>query len=167
VGGGGGRARGARAGRLALQVAARPLAAEAKPAPALSAPEPSANAAPQADAEDAEASTPVEARAPADTGASSIEPPADAAGGCADAATPADREICATPALQALQRELRRAYAEALAAHRDRGLLRQRQLAWRDARNAVTDPARLAGLYEQRIAKLRAATAAARALQKS
>lgn len=81
---------------------------------------------------------------------------------CAAEPTPADREICSDPDLQRLQRELRQAYAEALEAHEDRGLLRQRQLAWRDARNTVAEPSRLAQLYEQRIRKLNSATAAAR-----
>ena len=64
--------------------------------------------------------------------------------------------------MRRLQRELRLAYAEALAAHRDKARLRERQLAWRDARNAIADPARLAVVYEQRIQKLKAATADAR-----
>ncbi|WP_334164357.1 hypothetical protein [Phenylobacterium sp.] len=81
---------------------------------------------------------------------------------CSSEPTPADRAICADPALQRLQRELRQAYAEALEAHADRSLLRQRQLVWRDARSGVDDPERLAGLYEQRIRKLVAATADAR-----
>lgn len=81
---------------------------------------------------------------------------------CASEPTPADRKICSDARLRGLQRELRRAYAEALQAHRDRSLLRERQLAWRDARDSVSDPTRLAMLYEQRIRKLNAATAAAR-----
>jgi uncharacterized protein YecT (DUF1311 family) len=81
---------------------------------------------------------------------------------CAAEPTPADREICGDPDLRRLQRELRQAYAEALEAHEDRDLLRQRQLAWADARNTVTEPDRLARLYEQRIRKLNAATAEAR-----
>jgi hypothetical protein len=85
-----------------------------------------------------------------------------AASGCAVQPTPADREICASPKLQRLQRDLRRAYAEALQAHQDRTLLRERQLAWREARNSVSDPARLSRLYEERIRKLNAATAEAR-----
>jgi uncharacterized protein len=84
------------------------------------------------------------------------------ANGCASARTPADREICADPSLRRLQRQLQRAYAQALEAHQDRTLLRQRQLAWRDARDTVSDPGRLARLYEQRIHKLNAATAEAR-----
>lgn len=88
--------------------------------------------------------------------------PAVVVKGCAAEATPADREICGDPELRRLQRELQRAYAQALDAHQDRALLRQRQLAWRDARNAVADPDRLARLYEQRIRKLNAATAEAR-----
>ena len=83
-------------------------------------------------------------------------------GACTAQPTPADRAICADPELRRLQRELRTAYGEALEAHEDRGLLRQRQLAWRDARNTVDDPARLANLYEARIRKLHAAAEAAR-----
>jgi hypothetical protein len=82
--------------------------------------------------------------------------------GCASEPTPADRTICRTPHLQALQRELRRAYAEALIVHQDRALLRQRELAWADARNDVAEPERLARLYDERIRRLRAATAEAR-----
>lgn len=85
--------------------------------------------------------------------------PSDA---CEGAATPADRAICGDPELQRLQRELRRAYAEALDAHQDRTVLRQRQLAWRDARSGIGDPERLASLYEARIRKLESATADAR-----
>jgi hypothetical protein len=81
---------------------------------------------------------------------------------CAAEPTPADREICGDEALQRLQRELRQAYAEALDAHQDRALLRQRQLAWRSVRDGVSDPQRLARLYEERIRKLNAATAEAR-----
>lgn len=85
--------------------------------------------------------------------------PADA---CTGQPTPADRVICADPQLQGLQRDLRHAYAQALEAHQERGLLRQRQLAWASARDDVSDPDRLAGLYEDRIRRLNAATAAAR-----
>jgi uncharacterized protein len=84
-----------------------------------------------------------------------------AAGGCAAQPTPADRAICGDAKLQRLQENLRQAYAEALAAHQDRALLRERQLAWRDARSEVSDPDRLARLYEERIRKLKAATAEA------
>jgi len=88
------------------------------------------------------------------------QPPATK--GCAGAPTPADRAICGDPNLQRLQRELREAYAQALDAHEDRTLLRQRQLAWRAERDSVSDPDRLAQLYEQRIRKLNAATADAK-----
>ncbi|HEX3363748.1 hypothetical protein [Phenylobacterium sp.] len=88
-------------------------------------------------------------------------PAATAASGCAREPTPADRVICGDPKLRRLQGDLRQAYAEALAAHEDRTLLRERQLAWRDARNTVSDPTRLAQLYEERIRKLNAATAEA------
>jgi uncharacterized protein YecT (DUF1311 family) len=83
--------------------------------------------------------------------------------GCAGQPTPADRTICADPHLQKLQRDLRAAYAEALDAHQDRDLLRQHQLAWSDTRASVSDPEQLAKVYEARIRKLKAATAAARA----
>ncbi|WP_395670911.1 hypothetical protein [Phenylobacterium sp.] len=82
--------------------------------------------------------------------------------GCASAPTPADRVICADPSLQKLQRELRDAYAGALAAHEARGLLRERQLAWREARNDIAEPARLTRMYEDRIRKLNAAAEDAR-----
>ena len=88
--------------------------------------------------------------------------PAAETAACAAEPTPADREICGDPALRRLQRELRQAYAQALEAHQDRDLLRQRQLAWKDARDTVSDPDRLARLYEERIRKLNAATAEAR-----
>jgi hypothetical protein len=81
------------------------------------------------------------------------------AGNCAAAPTPADRTICGDPELRRLQHELQRAYARALDAHEDRSLLRERELAWRDARNTISDPHRLAELYEARIQKLNAATA--------
>lgn len=84
--------------------------------------------------------------------------------GCAKAPTPADRAICGDPKLRRLQADLRRAYDEALKAHEDRTLLREHQLAWRDERSTVTDPERLARLYEQRIRKLNAATAEAQRL---
>jgi uncharacterized protein len=63
--------------------------------------------------------------------------------------------------LQRLQQELRDAYAEALDAHEDRALLRERQLAWKDGRDGVSDPDRLARIYEDRIRRLKAATAEA------
>jgi uncharacterized protein len=90
--------------------------------------------------------------------------PAPAVGpdACTAEPTPADRVICGDPKLRRLQRELRLAYADALKAHKDRALLRQRQLAWRDARNPVADPDRLAQAYEQRIRRLKSATADAR-----
>ncbi|MDZ4374140.1 MAG: hypothetical protein U1C74_22310 [Phenylobacterium sp.] len=80
---------------------------------------------------------------------------------CASQPTPADRTICGDAELQALQQALRRAYAHALDAHRDRDVLRQRQLAWRDSRNAVSNPDQLAQLYEDRTRRLNAAAEAA------
>lgn len=98
--------------------------------------------------------------------AATAEPTAVAAeDACARESTRADRAICADAALQRLQVDLRRAYADALDAHEDRALLRERQLAWREARNEVDDPARLARIYEQRIRKLQAAAAEARAMR--
>ncbi|WP_293680439.1 hypothetical protein [uncultured Phenylobacterium sp.] len=88
--------------------------------------------------------------------------PSDA---CAAEPTPADRQICSDEELRRLQQALRQAYAEALEAHQDRALLRQRQLAWRTARDPISDPVRLAELYAQRIRKLDAATAEARQLR--
>lgn len=86
---------------------------------------------------------------------------------CASAPTPADRTICADPALRRLQAELRGAYAEALKAHEDKVLLRQRELAWAEARKGVTDPDELARLYRERIAKLKAATSEALRLREA
>jgi uncharacterized protein len=111
----------------------------------------------------------VETSEPAE-GPASEPPPAPPAhheaDACAAQPTPADRAICGDPQLRELQRQLRQAYNEALEAHEDRALLRQRQLAWASARDAVTDPDRLLELYEQRIRKLNAATAAAREQQR-
>jgi len=139
--------------------AASPKAQEAVPAPA---PVPDGAAlelpAPGAEAEAAATAKAERSRLARDRSAST---PAVAAG-CAAQPTPADRQICGDPELRRLQGELRRAYNAALEAHEDRATLRQRQLAWRDARSDVTDPARLAKLYEDRIRKLNAATAQAR-----
>jgi len=125
-----------------------PEAREAAPPPAPEVAEIPQDAAPAAAAQHARAAT--------ETAAAPV------ARRCAAQPTPADRAICGDPGLQRLQRELRQVYGEALDAHADRALLRQRQLAWADARNGVTDPARLTRLYEERIRKLKAATAAAR-----
>ncbi len=132
------------------------IAAETPPANAAG---PPANAATSAPAEVA-AATPAPA-APIEE-AKEDAPPPPAAKGCVGAPAPADRAICADPNLQRLQRELRDAYAQALAAHEDRTLLRQHQLAWRADRDGVSDPDRLAQLYERRIRKLNAATADAK-----
>ena len=125
--------------------------------------------APPPQAELAETTTPPPAAAASGEAADEPTPaepagvtPVVAAKACAAAPTPADRAICEDPDLQRLQRELRQAYADALGAHEDRELLREHQLAWRDARNTISDPARLTQLYEQRIRKLNAATADAR-----
>ncbi len=131
---------------------------DAAPAPGAQpepAPPPEA-AAPTPDAEVAAQVTAESAPAPAD------ETPAVApasAKGCASRAIPAERTICETPGLQRLQRDLHKAYADALQAHQDRALLREHQLAWRDARSDIADPKRLTRLYEQRIRTLNSATA--------
>lgn len=154
--------------QAALQVAQRavtpPVVETPQPPPEPPAPDMTVVAEAPAAAEAAVPAASVEPERPVFVQADAPPPAADA---CAGEATPADREICADPDLQRLQRDLRRAYAEALAAHDDRALLRQRQLAWRDARSGVSDPARLARLYEQRIRRLDAAAAQARALREA
>ena len=151
----------------ALEPRAAPVAAPVAPA---AEPEP----APEAPAEASEAPvlSPDAEDVSHDAVAQAVEPPppvetvapepAVAADPCAAEPTPADRTICGDRELRRLQRRLQRAYAEALDAHEEKGLLRQRQLAWREARNDVADPGRLARLYERRIEKLNSATAEAR-----
>jgi uncharacterized protein YecT (DUF1311 family) len=143
---------------------------EALPAAPVAKPEPAPEAPPQLPPETAAGPSatdpPDEPGSPRDAPGKAMElSAAPTAGGCEAGPTPADRTICGDPQLRRLQRELQRAYAEALAAHEDRALLRQRQLAWRTARNDVTDPDGLARLYEQRIRRLNAAAAAARRLR--
>ena len=143
-------------------------APEAAPEPTVTAPPPNAHevslAAPDAPAVAPEAVA--EPTPPPQPVYRSAEPIRTAettqANACTVQPTPADRTICGDPELRGLQRELRQAYNEALEAHQDRALLRQRQLAWASARDTVTEPERLAQLYEQRIRKLNAATAQAR-----
>jgi len=138
---------------------APPAEAVAEPtAPGAVTAPPQATVAPMSEAPVPTATASAEDRAGIAAAQPTPAPPEDA---CAAEATPADRTICADPALQRLQRELRQSYAQALQAHADRALLRRHQLAWREARNSVTDPARLAQLYEARIRKLHAAAAAA------
>ena len=123
------------------------LAAVAAPAPGNG--ETAGPLARPASVQDAQEVTPASAARPAkasETDACGAEP------------TPADRTICAAPRLRRLQLELQQTYASALEAHQDRALLRQRELAWREARNALTDPRQLAGLYARRISQLKAAT---------
>jgi len=122
---------------------------------------PTAPAAPPAEAVQAEAaSTAPETPAAPEAKADPAPRPSEvaAASACKAEPTPADRAICDAPALRDLQAQLRQSYAAALEAHEDKALLRQRELAWRDARNTVSDPEALAGLYRQRIAQLKAAT---------
>jgi hypothetical protein len=168
---------------VALATAARPVAApQAAPAPSPAPVAPSALAAPapQAPPEPSAGPPPAEPQAtsasPEAADSSQFSPAAPIPGeetskaaaagsapagakGCAAQPTPADRTICGDARLQRLQRELRQAYAEALQAHQDRDLLRERQLAWRDERSDIADPDRLARIYEERIRKLNAATA--------
>jgi uncharacterized protein YecT (DUF1311 family) len=158
---------------------ADPIAVETETAPATPPPSAPIAAAPLAAAPDAASLSPPTVEVAENT-ASNPPPAADTAKlaskeavvatagaptgsqDCGGQPTPADRTICGTPRLQRLQRDLRQAYAEALDAHQDRDLLREHQLAWRDARNTVTDSERLAQLYGERIRKLNAATAEAR-----
>jgi uncharacterized protein YecT (DUF1311 family) len=148
-------------------------APEASPEPAVGLPPPdlsdgalsspdAAEVARDASAEAMELPAPPPARGEAEAVRTTGIPPTAQANACATEPTPADRTICGVPDLRRLQGELRQAYAEALQAHRDRALLRERQLAWASARDTVSDPDRLAALYEERIRKLNAATAAAR-----
>jgi uncharacterized protein YecT (DUF1311 family) len=142
--------------------AAAPSAATAptQPAPAQPAPK-AAEAAPVPDGTVMELPAPGTEDADADVAKTAK---ADkTAKGCASQPTPADRTICGDARLRHLQAELRRAYSVALAAHEDRALLREHQLAWRDTRSSVSDPDRLARLYEERIRKLNAAAEAAEA----
>jgi uncharacterized protein YecT (DUF1311 family) len=158
-----------------LPVSVAPIASEpepapeppAPPAPAIEPPSEAALAPPTAQADSRETGEAMELPAPAaeapKTAPLALTPTAPVkADACAAEPSPADREICRDPALRRLQLQLRQAYAEALEAHQDRALLRQRQLAWKNARDNVSDRAQLARLYEQRIRKLDAATAEAR-----
>jgi outer membrane biosynthesis protein TonB len=107
-------------------------------------------------------------KAPAPEAAEPEEPagkPTETAA-CGKASTPADRAICGDDRLRRLQADLRSAYADALEKTVDRATLRQRQLAWRDARSAVSDPDQLASLYEARTRKLKRAAAAALAARR-
>ena len=155
---------------------AAPLAAEFEPAPdtppdpVVESPQPAPDAVEVAGAAEAEAIKAPPAAPPSPEAVASAEtPPVVAAApaapvvrdACAAEETPADRQICGDPQLRQLQRKLRQAYAAALDAHQDRALLRERQLAWKSARDSVSDPDSLAALYEERIRKLHAATAAA------
>lgn len=129
-----------------------PVAVASAPIPGAIAPTPAPVTEPAAASTEVAEETPDTAKPiPASTGTKA----------CAAQPTPADRTICETPRLQKLQKDLRLAYADALEAHQDRDLLREHELAWRDARSPVTEPAKLAQLYEERIRKLKAATAEA------
>ena len=133
-------------------VAPEPVATEPAPDPTLAAAPAAETPAPEVQGEALELPPPPPLPAPRKV---------QVASACAKEPIAADRAICGDPELRRLQGDLRRAYNQALQAHEDRTVLRERQLAWRDARNAVTDPDRLAQLYEARIRKLNAATAEA------
>jgi len=84
---------------------------------------------------------------------------------CSSPPTPADRVVCSDLAIAELHREMREAYVRALNARADPYVVGQAQDAWRRARDPISDPQRLAQLYDRRIRELNAATAAARAEQ--
>jgi uncharacterized protein YecT (DUF1311 family) len=140
-------------------LAASPTPAPSQPLAAQAAARETELESPQPSSQEGDLSPPEPPRPPPATPA---ETPAARTNACTSEPTAADRTICGDPELRRLQRQLRQAYADALEAHRDKALLRQRQLAWREARNAITDPERLAFAYEQRIQQLKAATADAR-----
>jgi uncharacterized protein YecT (DUF1311 family) len=145
--------------------AVSPPAPAATPEPASEAPAESPPAASSEPAETAAASPAAAEAAPINAlpRTAAVSPAAHTgAEGCAAQPTPADRTICGDASLRRLRRELRKAYAAALAAHADRDTLREHQLAWADARDGVTDSGRLAAVYAQRIRRLNAAAADAR-----
>lgn len=76
--------------------------------------------------------------------------------------TPADRLICGDLSLRLADFEMKDAYARALNAHADPEILGAGQTAWRRTRDKISDPDRLARVYNQRIRELEAAAAAAR-----
>jgi uncharacterized protein YecT (DUF1311 family) len=76
--------------------------------------------------------------------------------------TPADRLVCHDLSLQLFDLQLHDAYRRALNARADPAVVGEGQAAWRRARDEVSDPQRLARLYNQRIRELDAATATAR-----
>jgi len=79
---------------------------------------------------------------------------------CARPPTPADRLVCNDLALDMLDHEMRDAYARALSAGADPAAVRDAQAAWRQARDAASDPQSLARLYDRRIRELEAAATA-------
>ena len=81
-------------------------------------------------------------------------------GACARS-TPADRLVCNDLSLQLFDMQLQEAYRRALNARVDPVIVGEGQAAWRRARDEVSDPQRLAHLYNQRIRELDAASAAA------
>jgi uncharacterized protein YecT (DUF1311 family) len=144
------------ASKMSVEVASQtvappPAVAQAAPAPVEAAPAPTP--------ELPDSAAPAPPPPVAETPVSARDEDVEQATGCKAQTTAADRTICGAPRLQKLQKELRQAYAEALKAHEDKATLRARELAWRDARNDVSDEAKLTALYEARIKKLRAATA--------
>jgi uncharacterized protein YecT (DUF1311 family) len=110
-------------------------------------------------AERASPSSPPAARLAKAEAAARTPAPRDA---CAQAPTPADRLVCSDLSLRLFDIELREAQARARKARVDPVMLGKGQIAWRRARDEVSDPDRLARLYVRRIRELEAATAAAR-----
>jgi uncharacterized protein YecT (DUF1311 family) len=81
-------------------------------------------------------------------------------GACARS-TPADRLVCNDLSLQLFDLQLQDAYRRALNARVDPTVVGEGQEAWRRVRDEVSDPQRLAHLYNERIQELDAATSAA------
>lgn len=81
-----------------------------------------------------------------------------AASTCRLRSTPTERAICASPALQTADRQMRAAYNRALASGANRRELARDQARWKVAANAASsDRRRLAALYAERTRELRAA----------
>jgi hypothetical protein len=75
-------------------------------------------------------------------------------GPCRAPASVADRLVCERPGLGSLDRTMRRAYDEALAAGADRLAIDRGQARWRGQRDRATSEAELSRLYAERIADL-------------
>ena len=89
--------------------------------------------------------------------------PATAPNPCYRERTPADRLVCGYPKLGAQDRRLREAYVQALAAGARAEDLDAGQMEWKAARDDISDRARLADAYADRIRALEEAARTARA----